>query len=37
LKGVKFHFVENGRDVWDFALTDELVENPLNFEIPDTK
>jgi hypothetical protein len=29
--------VENGRDVWDFALTDELVENPLNFEIPDTK
>ena len=37
LKGVKFHFVENVRDVWDFALTNELVDNPLNFEIPDTK
>ncbi|MBR4521864.1 MAG: endopeptidase La, partial [Prevotella sp.] len=37
LKGVKFHFVENVRDVWDFALTKELVDNPLSFEIPDTK
>ncbi|MBQ8657339.1 MAG: endopeptidase La [Prevotella sp.] len=33
LKGVKFHYVENVQDVWDFALTDEIVEKPLNFEI----
>ncbi len=37
LKGVKFHYVENVRDVWDFALTKELVENPLTLDIPDTK
>ena len=37
LKGVTFHYVENVQDVWDFALTDELVDNPLNFDIPDTK
>ena len=37
LKGVKFHYVENVQDVWKFALTDEVVENPLNFEIPDEK
>jgi len=37
LKGVKFHYVENVQDVWKFALTDEIVENPLNFEIPDEK
>jgi len=33
LKGVKFHYVENVQDVWDFALTKEIVEHPLNFEI----
>lgn len=33
LKGVKFHYVENVKDVWDFALTDEMVENPQVFEI----
>ncbi len=33
LKGVKFHYVENVQDVWDFALTDEIVENPLDFTI----
>jgi ATP-dependent Lon protease, bacterial type len=33
LKGVNFHYVENVQDVWDFALTDEIVSNPLNFEI----
>lgn len=35
LKGVSFHYVENIRDVWDFALTDEIVEHPLSFEIPE--
>ncbi|MBR1687685.1 MAG: endopeptidase La, partial [Prevotella sp.] len=33
LKGVTFHYVENVQDVWDFALTDEVVGNPLNFKI----
>ncbi len=37
LKGVKFHYVENIQDVWKFALTDELVDNPLTFEIPEDK
>lgn len=38
LKGVSFHYVENVQDVWDFALTDEPVDNPLTFEIEeDTK
>jgi ATP-dependent Lon protease len=36
LKGVTFHYVENVQDVWDFALTDELVENPQIFEISET-
>jgi ATP-dependent Lon protease len=35
LKGVTFHYVENVQDVWNFALTDEVVDNPLKFEIPD--
>ncbi len=33
LRGVNFHYVENIQDVWDFALTDELVDNPMTFEI----
>lgn len=33
LQGLKFHYVENVLDVWQFALTDELVDNPLKFEI----
>ena len=37
LKGVQFHFVENVRDVWDFALTDEIVEHPVYFEIEEEK
>ena len=37
LKGVRFHYVENVQDVWKFALTDEIVDNPLKFEIPDEK
>lgn len=32
-RGVEFHYVENVTDVWNFALTDEMVDNPLNFEI----
>lgn len=37
LKGVTFHYVENVRDVWNFALTDECVKNPMKFEIPKEK
>jgi ATP-dependent Lon protease len=33
LKGVNFHYVENVQDVWNFALTDEVVKNPLDFTI----
>lgn len=31
--GVTFHYVENVQDVWNFALTDELVANPVTFEV----
>ena len=36
LKGVEFHYVENVQDVWRFALTDEIVDLPvqLNVETP---
>ena len=37
LQGVNFHYVENVQDVWNFALTDEIVENPLKFEIEEEK
>ena len=37
LRGVSFHYVENVQDVWNFALTDEVVENPLKFDIPEDK
>ena len=37
LKGVSFHYVENIQDVWSFALTDEVVKNPVTFEIDDEK
>ena len=37
LKGVNFHYVENVQDVWNFALTDEIVSNPLKFDIPEEK
>jgi len=33
LKGVEFHYVENVQDVWDFALTDEIVSHPVKFTI----
>ena len=35
LKGVTFHYVENVQDVWAFALTDEIVKNPMDFTIPE--
>ena len=37
LKGVKFHYVENVQDVWNFALTNEIVKHPLDFTIPEEK
>ena len=37
LKGVTFHYVENVLDVWDFALTDELVAHPMKFDIETEK
>ena len=33
LKGVTFHYVENVQDVWQFALTDEKVKDPIKFDI----
>jgi len=33
LKGVNFHYVENIQDVWDFALTSEQVDNPVDFKV----
>ena len=33
LKGVSFHYVENVQDVWNFALTQEVVKHPLEFKI----
>ena len=35
--GLHFHFVENIQQVWDFALTDEKVEHPVDFTIADEK
>ncbi|MBR5750005.1 MAG: endopeptidase La [Prevotella sp.] len=35
LKGITFHYVENVQDVWDFALTKEVVKHPLDFTIPE--
>lgn len=37
LKGVTFHYVENVQDVWDFALTNQIVEHPLDFTITEDK
>jgi ATP-dependent Lon protease len=34
-KGVAFHYVENIQEVWDFALTEETVDHPVDFTIPD--
>ena len=37
LKGVNFHYVENVREVWDYALTDEIVDNPVNLTVEEEK
>ena len=37
LQGVSFHYVENIQDVWDFALTNEIVSNPTIFTIDEEK
>ena len=37
LRGVQFHYVENIQDVWNFALTDEMVANPIEFKIEEDK
>jgi ATP-dependent Lon protease len=37
LQGVNFHYVENVQDVWDFALTQEKVKNPVTFDIEEEK
>ena len=37
LKGVTFHYVENVQDVWDYALTNEIVDNPVEFKIEEEK
>lgn len=37
LHGVSFHYVENVQDVWNYALTDETVDNPLVFTIDEDK
>lgn len=31
--GVEFHYVENVQEVWNFALTNEMVANPIDFTI----
>ncbi len=35
LSGITFHYVEDVQDVWRFALTDEMVKNPVVFDIPE--
>lgn len=35
LKGLTFHYVENVQEVWTFALTDEIVKNPVSYEVPE--
>lgn len=37
LDGVDFHYVENVSDVWQYALTDEMVEHPLLFDVEEDK
>ena len=36
-KNLQFHFVENVQEVWDFALTDEKVNHPIDFTITEEK
>ena len=35
--GVEFHYVENVQQVWDIALTEEKVDNAVEFTIPEEK
>ena len=35
-KGVQFHYVENVQQVWDIALTNQIVANPVNLTISET-
>lgn len=37
LKGVTFHYVDDVTDVWAYALTDELVDNPVDLSIQEEK
>ncbi len=37
LKGVSFHYVENVSDVWNYALTSEKVDNPVDFTIKENQ
>lgn len=37
VNGVTFHFVENIQEVWDFALTNELVKSPVHYDISEEK
>ncbi|MDE5986925.1 MAG: endopeptidase La [Prevotella sp.] len=37
LTGVTFHYVENVKDVWNFALTDEKVDNAIKFSFETEK
>ncbi|MBM6993423.1 MAG: endopeptidase La [Prevotella sp.] len=34
--GVEFHYVENVQDVWNFALTDEIVDHPVDLTVRET-
>lgn len=34
--GVEFHYVENVQDVWNFALTDEMVDHPVDLSVHDS-
>ncbi|MCF0202706.1 MAG: endopeptidase La [Bacteroidaceae bacterium] len=33
LKGLDFHYVEDVQEVWAFALTDEIVDNPVTYSV----
>ena len=37
LKGLNFHYVNTVSDVWDFALLQEKVANPITFHLDDEK
>lgn len=37
LKGLSFHYVESVIDVWQFALTNQIVDNPIDLSVPKDK